>query len=909
MLKLPKIDRPFLAQWLLLGLSLSILSGFVIQYIYIEYQRIDATERKQLLAQASIIDQNIVAQLESINLVLASLRSEIDEWKKSKNNLKQTIRHLTILTDAMPGVRTILITDAQGTITTSSRESIIGQNFKNREYFKAALNNPSPDTLYISPPFTTSLGVYSMSITRAIIGKDGHFSGVISATLDPVQFEVLMNSVLHSQDMWASLVHGTGSVFMLVPPQPETIGKNLAQPGTFFTRHMESGALTNVFSGVTYATDKEHMAALRTINTSKLHMDQPLIIFVSRDLSGIFASWQRVAYIQTSLLTMLVLISVFSLIFYQRKQTGYLTERKQAEAEKEEAHFNQQALFDAIQETILLINVDGTVLTINKIGAKRLQTTPKLLLGKNILDQFPIQAAASRREKFADIAQKGQPDIFEDERSGHRFLNAIYPIADSKGATQRLAIYAADITRQHRQKVIDNILSGINQEILQGVPLEDVLHDICKKMADAFQLELVWLGRKESGGEVSVMAAAGLAAAYIDAMKKMGVRWDDTAQGRGPAGSAIRFGEPVAYRANDPRFKTWASLALDMNLQSIFAIPLVIRSEIYGVFVVYSSDPALFDSTEFSNELKHIAKRICIALETAMEQQQVRLLSSALEAAGNGILVTDPQGIILWVNQAFIKLCGYSRAELLGETPRLLKSGQQSPEYYQALWSTISKGGNWSSETIERAKDGSVYTVSQTITPIFNNGKLTHFISIHEDISAQKLSQERIQHLAHFDALTSLPNRTLFFDRLSQAVALAKRNKSGLALMYLDLDGFKKINDSMGHHAGDLLLIAVAERLRKCIRGSDTVARLGGDEFTIVLNETVRDNDVTGVAKKIIASLAEPFELEGKSAKIGISIGIAQYSETANNEETLIKLADAAMYEAKSAGKNTYRLA
>ena len=585
-----------------------------------------------------------------------------------------------------------------------------------------------------------------------------------------------------------------------------------------------------------------------------------------------------------------------------------VTREKQAEKEKDELRRNQQALLNAIQETTFLIKRDGTILVINEIGARRLNAKPEELAGKSIFDHLPPKVAEWRRSRFDEIALNGKPEIFEDELPGHRYFNAVYPIRDAQDKVTRFAVYAADITQQHRQKAIDDMLSEINQKILQGVPLHEVLTEICQKVAEAFQLEVVWLGRKEPGGAISILAAAGTATNYFEQLKTKGVRWDDTPQGRGPAGSAIRFGQTQTYKVNDPRFRSWSGIAPENNLQSILAVPLVIRSEIYGVFSLYSSNPVLFDSPELSSQLNSIGKRICIALEAAMDQQQVRLLSSALEAAGNGVIITDPQGKIQWANPAFSKLCGYTKQELLGQTPRILNSGQQSPEYYQALWATISKGENWSSETVERSRDGNLYTVSQTITPIINDGELTNFISIHEDISAQKLSQERIAHMAHYDALTGLPNRALFYDRLRQALALAKRNENGLALLYMDLDGFKQVNDNLGHHAGDLLLMGVADRLSKSIRESDTVARLGGDEFTIILNKTHKYEDVTRVAQKIIETISAPFDIEGHQAHIGISIGIARYAEEASDEDELMKLADQAMYDAKSAGKNTYRL-
>ncbi len=178
-----------------------------------------------------------------------------------------------------------------------------------------------------------------------------------------------------------------------------------------------------------------------------------------------------------------------------------------------------------------------------------------------------------------------------------------------------------------------------------------------------------------------------------------------------------------------------------------------------------------------------------------------------------------------------------------------------------------------------------------------------------QDITEQKLTQERIEHMAHFDALTNLPNRALFYDRLRHAISEARRDAGGLTLLFMDLDGFKQVNDNMGHHAGDLVLIGVAQRLVECVRESDTVSRLGGDEFTVILRGMHLQEEVVAVAEKIIRAFAAPFDLEGKRADIGISIGVARYTEEADNEDDLVRRADEAMYAAKSAGKNTYRIA
>lgn len=586
-----------------------------------------------------------------------------------------------------------------------------------------------------------------------------------------------------------------------------------------------------------------------------------------------------------------------------------ITDKKLAEAELEWQIRNQQALLNAIQESTFLMERNGTMLVVNGVGAQRLNTTPEELVGKNIYEMLPPEVAESRRVRFEQVARSGKAEIMEDERAGRRFLSSIYPVLDINGGVNRFAVYAADVTQQRRVEAIEALFSAINLKVLQGLPLPELLHFICNEVAHLFDLDLIWLGRKEIDGSVSIVTQAGAATGYVEGVRRLGVRWDDTPQGRGGTGTAIRSGRIQAINPSNPGFKVWRDLAREYDFRSMLAIPLLIRSEVYGAFTLYSSKLDTF-SAAVTELLVGISTRISVAFEAAMDQQQIRLLSSALAGAGNGVMITNPRGIIQWVNPAFVRLCGYSKEELVGQTPRLLKSGQQSPEYYQLLWETISRGEMWSSETVERSKDGTIYTVSQTITPMLDeDDKVTHFIAIHEDITTQKQTQERIQYMAHYDALTDLPNRVLFYDRLRQALSMAKRNHGGLALLFMDLDGFKKVNDTMGHHAGDLLLNEVAERLRQCVRESDTVARLGGDEFTVILNEAHEHHSVARVAEKIIESIALPFDLEGSEARVGISIGIARYSEEANGEDELVKQADEAMYEAKDAGKNTYRFA
>ncbi len=418
--------------------------------------------------------------------------------------------------------------------------------------------------------------------------------------------------------------------------------------------------------------------------------------------------------------------------------------------------------------------------------------------------------------------------------------------------------------------------------------------------------------------------------------------------------------------------------------------------------------------------------------------KQLHLQSAALEAAANGIVITDRHGTIVWANHAFTMMTGYSKEEILGKNPRLLKSGEQPESYYAKLWSTISTGGVWQGEIINRRKDGTTYTEEMTITPVtqdLNSVTDTYYIAIKQDITERKQAQQalrhaeekyraifedavvgifqtapdgrplsvnralaemhgydspeqfltevsnvsrqlfvdpgrmgelrqvldendivrgaevevyrrdrtrkwalvtvrsvrnadgnivfhegmveditdrkaaedRVQFLAYYDALTTLPNRTLLQDRLAKAIASARRRKDQVALLYLDLDRFKIINDSLGHSLGDLLLQEVAGRLKGFAREQDTVARLGGDEFLIVLNSVKNISDAAVAAERLMGAMTGGFVVQGHSLSISCSLGISIFPENGADGETLIKNADAAMYRAKDNGRNNFQ--
>lgn len=287
--------------------------------------------------------------------------------------------------------------------------------------------------------------------------------------------------------------------------------------------------------------------------------------------------------------------------------------------------------------------------------------------------------------------------------------------------------------------------------------------------------------------------------------------------------------------------------------------------------------------------------------------EQLRLAAKVFENSVEAILITDTTNTLRWVNRAFTETTGYSQEEVIGKNPKILSSGKQDSEFYQQMWNEIRENGSWKGEIWNRRKNGEIYPELLSVSVLRDvRGKITHYVGIFSDISERKASEEKILHLAHHDNLTGLPNRNLLYDRLTLALSGARRNHKKLALLFVDLDNFKAVNDGYGHHVGDELLKEVAQRLSGLFRSSDTVARLGGDEFLILINEVSDEAAAVAAAEKILAAIPSDLEIGGKKMGVTPSIGIAIYPEHGENLETLIQHADDAMYASKNAGRATF---
>ncbi|MCK9200392.1 MAG: EAL domain-containing protein [Gallionella sp.] len=295
--------------------------------------------------------------------------------------------------------------------------------------------------------------------------------------------------------------------------------------------------------------------------------------------------------------------------------------------------------------------------------------------------------------------------------------------------------------------------------------------------------------------------------------------------------------------------------------------------------------------------------------ERKLSEENLRIIASVFGNSQEAILITDANNSIVDVNPAFIHITGYSRDEVLGRDPKLLNSGHHDSDFYAAMWQDLKEKRSWRGEIWNRRKSGEIYAELLSISVISDdNGKAQRYVGVFSDISNLKAHEAELNRIAHYDALTGIPNRMLLADRMKQAIAHTMREQLMVAVCYLDLDGFKGINDTMGHDAGDLVLIEVAKRLKSTIRGGDTVARLGGDEFVVVLLDLERGDECVATLERLLAAISAPMTIKDSTLALSTSIGVSIYPLDDEDPDTLLRHADQAMYMAKQSGKNRFHI-
>ena len=462
-----------------------------------------------------------------------------------------------------------------------------------------------------------------------------------------------------------------------------------------------------------------------------------------------------------------------------------------------------------------------------------------------------------------------------------------------------------DVTATHFDKLVARLERDVLDALTQGTEVDQLMTQMTERFEqwlEGSRCSVMLLN--ESRQNLHVIAGSKLPPEYLAAIdgELIGSRM-------GSCGTAAYTGHTVITTdiATDPLWADFKDLALAHGLCACWSVPIKSADQsVLGTFAIYPPN----HKVPLAHEIRAVERTAYLAglaVERSRDQTTLHKLKLAVEQSPHSIVITDLESRIEYANQTFYRNTGFTPEETLGANPRMIKSGKTDPETYARMWEALTQGNSWQGEFINCRKDGTEYTESVRISPVIQaNGRITHYLAIKEDITQRKEAEQQIHRLAYYDTLTGLPNRQLLTDRFTQALSLARRQHTQLALMFIDLDHFKNINDTLGHPAGDRLLIETTQRLTSALRAEDTLSRQGGDEFVLLL-PNCGPVQAAQVAEKLMSSHGQPVHLEGQEVTVTLSIGIAVYPSDGDDFNALSKSADVAMYRAKEEGRDGYR--
>lgn len=587
-------------------------------------------------------------------------------------------------------------------------------------------------------------------------------------------------------------------------------------------------------------------------------------------------------------------------------------------------------LFETARDGILLLNaVTAQIEDVNPYLIEMLGYTHAEFLGKKLWEVGAFADRAESKEMFAELQAKGYvryDDLPLKTKTGTEiaveFVSNSYDCAGIKVIQcniRNITARKADQAKINRHTHLYAALSQCNKAIVHASTQAELFQQVCHAAVEFGGMQMAWIGIIEPATQ-RVLPAASFGYG-TDCLCDIQVSVDiKSPYGNSSIGMAIRDRKPFWSQdvQNDPNTSLWRECGSQNGWAASASLPLHLSDNVIGVFVLYADKIDAFDAAA-RDLLSEMAVDIGFALDNLTREatrqhaeQELRIAAIAFEAQ-EAILVTDANKVILRVNQSFTKMTGYNSDEVIGRMPSIMLSGKHDESFYSEMWAALSKDHYWHGEIWNRHKDGEMFPVWATITAVTNHkGAICNYVSFYSDLSQLKKDEDSIHTLAFYDPLTRLPNRRLFIERLQHIFAASKHHKHHVAIMFIDIDNFKTLNDTMGHNIGDMLLIEVTKRLQNSVHEGDTVARLGGDDFVVML-EDLSDNmqqaagQVEMVSQKILAALALPYVLDGYEHHSSASIGISLLHNQDVAVDELLKRADTALYQSKNAGRNTLR--
>ncbi|GAB3541558.1 hypothetical protein GCM10027343_12210 [Noviherbaspirillum agri] len=847
---------------LLLGMWVSIL-------IYLQSARENLTDNAVRdggnLSRA--FAEQVRASVLGIDLSLLSLR---DEWDQHPDRFHDAVlrQHNYFLREASFQLAVI---DANGKIVYSNLTRHPGSvSVADRAYFQSHRDGKQ-DRLIISEPVIERLSDrLSIQFTRPILGSDGRLRGVVMLSVAPEYFSRFYVGAESHQSDFVALVRSTGEI--LAPPF-----KPHQQPGMRLTGRpflaADSGNAGNY-------RDKAQTDGIERIFSWRRVDGFDLVVVVADAVEGVLAPYykqRRILLLGGAFAT--ASLAVFALILLMRLRARTHI----AMQSSEERNRLRMAALEAVGNAVVVTNANAEIEWVNHA--------------------FEDLTGYSREEAFgrrpAELVSSGlQPREF--------YRHMWQTILDGRTWRGELVNRRKDGSLYDEELVIAPVKSptgaithfvGVKQDISERKRNENALqqsHDMLAKLS-AQVPGVIYQYRLYPDGRSSMPFAS----------QSLGDIYEISPE-------QVRDDASLISARNHPDDADGITASILKSARTLepwhheYRVVLPVR----GVRWLLSN--ARPERLEDGSTLWHGA--VTDITERKLADENLRIAAAAFNVQ-EGMMITDAHGRILRVNRAFEELTGYRAEEVIGKTPAVLKSGRQGPDFYNRMWQVIEQQGYWEGEIWNRRKSGELYPEWLVITAVKDSRqRITHYVSAFSDITIRKEAEAQIRNLAFFDPLTGLPNRRLLMDRVTQALAASARNGRHGALMLIDLDHFKTLNDTLGHDVGDQLLIQVAQRLSASVRECDTVARLGGDEFVVMLQDlsgegTAAATQIRTVAAKILATLNEPYELAGGEYghRNTPSIGISQFQGHDEPFDVLLKQADIALYQAKDAGRNTAR--
>ena len=720
-----------------------------------------------------------------------------------------------------------------------------------REHFTHPMQ-AAPDGLFVSRPIQGRVsGKWSIQLSRPIF-KDAKRIGVAVASVDPDYFVKFYAEAGLGQSGAARMVRDTGEIMARSSAQAQYIGKVVQTSPYTDPGAPQQGSFRRLAQ--TDGVDRL---------SSYYHLPQyglTLVIGPGLDerMAPVRAHQQQIV-LAAAALTLLMAVIVWLLLGNMQRVQRAQQAMRQVHAQHEADHMLLRTLLNTQTDLVWLKSVDGVYLDCNARFEQFFGTPRDQILGKTDFDFVGAEQAAFFREKDLAAMQANAALVYEEWvrfADGHRELleTTKTPMRDGAGRLVGVLGFGHDITERKQVELRHLARNKMLRLLTDGEPLESILQEIVRN-ADAERPPLQ---------------------CHIELLGAEGHHWQ--------AAADTGWAQPFTSR----------------------------QGKVLGHVTAYHQEAGAPTEPELL-WLQDIATLAALAVEKSRDESQLKLAASVFSHAREGIMITDAQGCILTVNETFSRITGFEAQEVTGQKPSILKSDRQGPDFYQTMWQALVQDGFWSGEVWNRRKSGEVFAENLTISAVRNaDQQIQNYVALFTDITALKDYQTQLERAAHYDALTGLPNRVLFADRLAQALLLSQRHKKALSVVYLDLDGFKAINDTHGHACGDELLIALAQRMKAALRKQDSLARIGGDEFVAVLVDLEDPSDSLVVLERLLQAAAEPVTLHGAGdpvvVRVSASAGSALYPLDGLDADMLLRNADHAMYRAKQSGKNRFHL-